>query len=308
MRKPAEGLSPCARSCSFPPTTRSKLGKGAGHRRRRADPRPGGCGQRRPQGARRARMAAALHQGDRAARQAAAALRAHQRARHALVGGRPGRRHAGARPDGILLPKARSGEDVHTLSIALNHAEERSRHAEGRDAHHRARHGDAGLAAAAAHLCRRQRAARWPDLGRGGPVGRARRAQPTARPTGAPGRSPYRWRAICACSRRWRPKRSRSTPCSSISATRRACARRRCAAARDGFTGKMAIHPNQVAVINEVFTPSAGGDRAWRRRSMRAFADNPDAGALASRADGRQGARRRAPSASWRRSKAAKRG
>lgn len=27
--------------------------------------------------------------------------------------------------------------------------------------------------------------------------------------------------------------------------------------ARDGFTGRMAIHPAQVAVINEVFTPSA---------------------------------------------------
>jgi len=26
-------------------------------------------------------------------------------------------------------------------------------------------------------------------------------------------------------------------------------------AARDGFTGKMAIHPGQVAIINEVFTP-----------------------------------------------------
>jgi citrate lyase subunit beta/citryl-CoA lyase len=28
-------------------------------------------------------------------------------------------------------------------------------------------------------------------------------------------------------------------------------------ARRDGFTAKMAIHPAQVAVINEVFTPSA---------------------------------------------------
>ena len=29
------------------------------------------------------------------------------------------------------------------------------------------------------------------------------------------------------------------------------------AAVRDGFTGKMAIHPAQVPVINEVFTPTA---------------------------------------------------
>ncbi len=34
--------------------------------------------------------------------------------------------------------------------------------------------------------------------------------------------------------------------------------RRECLdAARDGFTGKMAIHPAQVAVINEAFTPDA---------------------------------------------------
>ena len=33
---------------------------------------------------------------------------------------------AAALPDGILLPKARAGADVHTLSIALNHAEEKA--------------------------------------------------------------------------------------------------------------------------------------------------------------------------------------
>ncbi len=34
--------------------------------------------------------------------------------------------------------------------------------------------------------------------------------------------------------------------------------RRECEEARrDGFTGKMAIHPAQVAIINEVFTPTA---------------------------------------------------
>src|SRR5690349_7361499 len=31
-----------------------------------------------------------------------------------------------ARPDAILLPKARSGEDVHTLSVALGSAEQRA--------------------------------------------------------------------------------------------------------------------------------------------------------------------------------------
>ncbi|ODP38627.1 HpcH/HpaI aldolase/citrate lyase family protein [Sphingomonas turrisvirgatae] len=50
-------------------------------------------------------------------------------------------------------------------------------------------------------------------------------------------------------------------------------------ALRDGFTGMMAIHPAQVDVINRAFTPSeAAIDQA--RRIVAAFAANPDAGAL----------------------------
>ena len=54
-----------------------------------------------------------------------------------------------------------------------------------------------------------------------------------------------------------------------------------CAAARrSGFTAKMAIHPAQVAVINHSFT--AGEDeRAWARRVVALFAENPEAGAVA---------------------------
>ena len=42
-------------------------------------------------------------------------------------------------------------------------------------------------------------------------------------------------------------------------------------ARRDGFTGKMAIHPAQVPVINEVFTPLGRGDHqgASRHHSVR---------------------------------------
>jgi citrate lyase subunit beta/citryl-CoA lyase len=51
------------------------------------------------------------------------------------------------------------------------------------------------------------------------------------------------------------------------------------AARRDGFVAKMAIHPSQVAVINEVFTPSENAiGRA--RGIVEAFAKNPDAGVL----------------------------
>lgn len=46
-----------------------------------------------------------------------------------------------------------------------------------------------------------------------------------------------------------------------------------------GFRGMLAIHPAQVAPINEAFTPSAGEiDHA--RAVVRAFADNPGAGAV----------------------------
>lgn len=50
-------------------------------------------------------------------------------------------------------------------------------------------------------------------------------------------------------------------------------------AARDGFTGMMAIHPAQVPVINAAFTPSAEAV-AHARAVVAAFDANPDAGAL----------------------------
>lgn len=53
------------------------------------------------------------------------------------------------------------------------------------------------------------------------------------------------------------------------------CARAR----RDGFTGMMAIHPAQVAVINAAFTPDAAAI-AHARAVVAAFAANPGAGAL----------------------------
>ena len=56
--------------------------------------------------------------------------------------------------------------------------------------------------------------------------------------------------------------------------------RRECEdACRDGFTGKMAIHPAQVPIINEVFTPA---DKAVEhaRAVIAAFAANPGAGVV----------------------------
>ena len=52
------------------------------------------------------------------------------------------------------------------------------------------------------------------------------------------------------------------------------------AAVRDGFTGKMAIHPAQVAIINEVFTPSEA-DLAHARTVIEAFEKAGDVGVVA---------------------------
>jgi len=56
--------------------------------------------------------------------------------------------------------------------------------------------------------------------------------------------------------------------------------RRECEeACRDGFVGKMAIHPAQVAIINEVFTPSAEAI-AHAQSVIAAFAAAPGAGVV----------------------------
>jgi citrate lyase subunit beta/citryl-CoA lyase len=51
-------------------------------------------------------------------------------------------------------------------------------------------------------------------------------------------------------------------------------------AVRDGFTGKAAIHPDQVAVIHSAFTPAPDAV-AWARRVVAAFDAAPGQGAIA---------------------------
>ena len=48
---------------------------------------------------------------------------------------------------------------------------------------------------------------------------------------------------------------------------------------RAGFTGKIAIHPDQVPVIHRAFTPSAD-EVAHAKRVVQVFADNPGAGTI----------------------------
>jgi len=51
------------------------------------------------------------------------------------------------------------------------------------------------------------------------------------------------------------------------------------AAAHEGFTGKLAIHPAQVAIINTAFTPSQD-DIRHAEEIVAAFEEHPDAGVL----------------------------
>jgi citrate lyase subunit beta / citryl-CoA lyase len=48
---------------------------------------------------------------------------------------------------------------------------------------------------------------------------------------------------------------------------------------RDGFSGMMAIHPAQVAIINAAFTPSQA-ELDWAKRVVDVFDQNPGAGVL----------------------------
>ena len=50
-------------------------------------------------------------------------------------------------------------------------------------------------------------------------------------------------------------------------------------ARRMGYGGKIAIHPDQVAIIHEVFTPS-DAEVDWAKRVIATFANNPGSGVL----------------------------
>jgi citrate lyase subunit beta / citryl-CoA lyase len=55
-------------------------------------------------------------------------------------------------------------------------------------------------------------------------------------------------------------------------------------ARRDGFSAKALIHPKHVDIVNAAFEPTSA-ERAWAEKVVAAFADNPSSGTL--RLDGR---------------------
>lgn len=187
----------------------------------------------------------------------------------------------GSRPDGILLPKSRSGEDVHKLSIALNHEEER-----------------AGLAAGSTRIVAiatetplsvlqlrtyvdastRLEGLTWGAEDLSAALG----ARSNREDDGRTWTSPYRLvRDLCLFTAAAAGVQAIDTVF--VNFRDEEGLRLECGAAmRDGFTGKMAIHPNQVAVINEMFTPTPE-EIALSEEIVQAFAAAPEAGVLAIR-------------------------
>lgn len=185
---------------------------------------------------------------------------------------------AGARPDGILLPKARSGEDVHTLSIALNHEEERSGAPTGAT-RIIALVTETPISLLQLHTyagsSSRLEGLTWGAEDLSAVLG----ARSNREDDGRTWTSPYRLaRDLCLFT----AAAANALPIDTVFVNFRDedGLRLECSAAvRDGFVGKMAIHPNQVAIMNEVFTPSAD-EIAQAEEIVRLFADNPNAGAL----------------------------
>jgi citrate lyase subunit beta / citryl-CoA lyase len=179
-----------------------------------------------------------------------------------------------AGPDGIVQPKPNSGQDVHRLSIALGHAEER---AGLRD--HPARilpivtETPASVLQLSTYIGASSRiiGMSWGAEDLSAVVGSltSRRGRALS--------SPYRLvRDLClltAAAANVEPIDTVFVDFRDEAGLRRECEE----AAQDGFTGKMAIHPDQVAVINELFTPSPT-EIEHAQTIARAFAENPGAG------------------------------
>lgn len=182
-----------------------------------------------------------------------------------------------AGPDGIILPKPRSGEDVHRLSLALDHAEEA-----------------AGLKLGSTRIIAittevpicvlnmatfidasmRLEGLTWGAEDLSAEVGSTATREPNGALT-----SPYRLaRDLClftAVSAGVQPIDTVFIDFRDQDGLRAEAA----AAARDGFTGKLAIHPDQVEIINAAFTPSQREiDHA--RDIVAMFAASPDAGVI----------------------------
>jgi citrate lyase subunit beta / citryl-CoA lyase len=180
----------------------------------------------------------------------------------------------------ILLPKARSAEDVGHLAIALDHAEAKAGIANGST---RivvlTTEVPVGLLTMSSYLDSSARldGLTWGAEDLSAQMGSSATREPDGRWT-----SPYKLaRDLClftAVAAGRQPIDTVYVDFRNDAGLAEECR----IAARDGFTGKLAIHPDQVATINAAFTPSAT-EITWANDIVALFRDNPNSGALSLR-------------------------
>lgn len=183
-----------------------------------------------------------------------------------------------AGPDGVMLPKPRGGSDVHTLSVALDHAEQ-----------------GAGVTAGAIKIIAIATETPVSMISMSSYVGASARldaltwgaedlsaaigARTNREADGRTWTSPFRLaRDLCLMT----AVAAAALPIDTVYVNFRDGEGLRLEAeeaARDGFVGKMAIHPNQVAILNAVFTPKPE-ELAFAEEIIAAFRDNPAAGVV----------------------------
>lgn len=182
-----------------------------------------------------------------------------------------------AAPDGIMLPKPRGGEDVHRLSLALDQLEERYDVAQGST---RVIAISTELPACVLNMASFVEASsRLEGLTWGAEDLSAEIGSTATREASGAFTSPYRLaRDLCLFT----AVAAGAQPIDTVFVDFRdndGLKAEAAAAARDGFTGKLAIHPDQVPIINAAFTPSEREiERA--RGIVTMFAASPDAGVI----------------------------
>jgi citrate lyase subunit beta/citryl-CoA lyase len=187
----------------------------------------------------------------------------------------------GAQPDGVFLPKPRSGDDVHKLSLAIRHQEE----------HTGAPVGSTRIVAIATETpialfqlhtyvdaSPRLEALTWGAEDLSAAIGGRSNREADGRTWTSPYRLARDLTLFAAAAAGVAAIDTVFVSFRDTEGLRLECQ----AAARDGFTGKMAIHPGQVETINTAFTPGAE-EVAGAEEIVRLFAANPGAGALSLR-------------------------
>ena len=181
-------------------------------------------------------------------------------------------------PFGIVVPKTRSGADVHTLSIALHHGEERAGVAPGKTRILAiATEVPASLLALPSYIgaSTRLEGLAWGAEDLSAAVGASTSRDETGALT-----SPFRLaRDLCLIAAAAANAAAIDTVYLDYTDAD-GLAREARAAARDGFVGKLAIHPAQVPIINDAFTPSTA-EIGEARSVVEAFRAAPASGVVA---------------------------